>query len=836
MANRMRFRTRMRNGSSLKGGGSSYPVTSPTVTFDLTTALPPNFACVRTSQGTYRDINGVWRSANNNVPRFHMPYGATKTMLLTESAIANRMTSRNANPTDATGWTKGGDAAGTVAADIVGGTKIADAGLNVLNTNGRAIHLNAAGAVAPVTLTSTGTVQSSAIRHIFSAWLYVVSGTLTMSATTSGLADSKVIAANSGFVRQAFGWQPNNAADAVLLTLSAGGEAYILLEQFEQGRQIDETGNGVPTSPVVTLAATGARSSDRINDSALNTRPYFNTEMAVVMKVWNEAFNFTDVQYPFTVGVGAVASDFVGFRINNDNGYYRRNISNASAGQTSQSTHKPRLRERYPIAFAWKATESTLCAGYDSFIETTVVQPTGLSHCELGALPTGSSRFIGCIESITFFNTYPDRRSLHAAMYESDDKAIFCSGQSNEYGFFRAQIDQTNSGERNGRAVMEAQIVGGRRVMMNGTTNGSLAAQQSPNPATDFWWCTIAGDGVTLTLDGNAWQKFEQMATGFKVAGGQALAITWAQGDGGQGYSQKAIFKQATKMIFDGMRSIFPNIKIIIDPIGRYLDEYTPTTTSATSNTIGTGTKNFTTAASNQFFAGQEVSMHTANPIGNFPNNYMVGTCISCVGTALSVNVHRVTGSGTFTAWWVDKDAAITQPVREVHRELAAENPSWITVACEKANLPVDDFAHLDDVLGYGVHAPRVISKALKDIGYSVTGVDGPRVTSITRSGATVTVGIAHDGGTDITMNANAGDFFAFMDGATRIPVIASSKINATSFTVTLATVPAGGNVETLHHVYDSCFGDNIQRAVLDNSPSPIMLRSVSGVLPYTAP
>jgi len=74
-------------------------------------------------------------------------------------------------------------------------------------------------------------------------------------------------------------------------------------------------------------------------------------------------------------------------------------------------------------------------------------------------------------------------------------------------------------------------------------------------------------------------------------------------------------------------------------------------TQSATSTTIGTGSKTFTvTDAAPLFYAGQAVEVRSrANP----STNRMIGTVTASTGTSLTVNVTSVNGSGTLTDWSV---------------------------------------------------------------------------------------------------------------------------------------------------------------------------------------
>jgi hypothetical protein len=74
-------------------------------------------------------------------------------------------------------------------------------------------------------------------------------------------------------------------------------------------------------------------------------------------------------------------------------------------------------------------------------------------------------------------------------------------------------------------------------------------------------------------------------------------------------------------------------------------------TQSATSTTIGTGSKTFTvTDSAPLFYSGQAVEVRSrANP----STARMIGTVTGSTGTTLTVNVTSVDGSGTLTDWSV---------------------------------------------------------------------------------------------------------------------------------------------------------------------------------------
>lgn len=176
-----------------------------------------------------------------------------------------------------------------------------------------------------------------------------------------------------------------------------------------------------------------------------------------------------------------------------------------------------------------------------------------------------------------------------------------------------------------------------------------------------------------------------------------------------------------------------------------------------------------------------------------------------------------------------DTQAVGYQILRELQKELAAEDISG-SVGPEKFDLPLADAIHKTSA-GYTTLGNRTARKVLKILGESVTGVDGPRITAATRVGTAITVTIAHDAGTDFTPTTSISGFHFFND-TTEISITAAVRTNATTITLTLASLPTG--VETLYYGYASLFTDTIANLVLDNASTIMPLRSVTAILPYS--
>ena len=168
------------------------------------------------------------------------------------------------------------------------------------------------------------------------------------------------------------------------------------------------------------------------------------------------------------------------------------------------------------------------------------------------------------------------------------------------------------------------------------------------------------------------------------------------------------------------------------------------------------------------------------------------------------------------------------QIIAEAGIELARDYPYIHYV--ERIDITKSGTVHIDDA-GCQRLARRVVRKAMKVLGESVSGgVDGPRITGVSRSGTAVTVTIAHDAGaTDFTPSSGIVGFH-FFDSNTEtseIAITSAVRTNATTITLTLASTPGSANQELIYgwrslQPEDASIPANL---VLDNSAETLPLR-----------
>ncbi len=163
------------------------------------------------------------------------------------------------------------------------------------------------------------------------------------------------------------------------------------------------------------------------------------------------------------------------------------------------------------------------------------------------------------------------------------------------------------------------------------------------------------------------------------------------------------------------------------------------------------------------------------------------------------------------------------QAVRDVHQELASEY-SWITLGAEKFDLSMGDNVHLDQA-GYEEICER---NARVIAGQS--GALGPMITGASYSGSSVTVTIAHDGGTDFTPTTAIEGFYVEDDGVS-VSITSAVRTDTTTITLTLASAPAGGSDVRLWYGYDDMGSINTANLVKDNSTNTLPLRACSNLI-----
>ncbi len=387
--------------------------------------------------------------------------------------------------------------------------------------------------------------------------------------------------------------------------------------------------------------------------------------------------------------------------------------------------------KRYPIGFAYKVGETTMCAGpTDAQITTLTNHPTTPSFLYLGSRSSSQSESMKAwYSSLTIIPSYATPAQMGAYMFNSGDLGMIVGGQSNGAYYARDQATAVvnNNGEMSFTAAMDSYWTTTRHWMVQGATGGTALLKINDTGA--GWWY----DPATGTF-GPAYASCLTAAQAFIAAGGTIGAIVWDQGEndssnvataGGGAQNNGPQYQSSVLLVFSAMRSVVSNVPIVIIPIGRRQTNFTPN------------------------------------------NGYEI--------------------------------------IREIQYAIAAANPSYIFMAPEKYNQPLEasggNTVHLAAITsppgGYPGQGPIVAKKLRGVLVGDVTGTDGPRILTASRSSTTVTA-IASEN----LSPASAAQGLTFFDGTTKI-LFSSVTVSGSTITGTLASSPAGTNVETLYMGYN---------------------------------
>jgi len=212
-----------------------------------------------------------------------------------------------------------------------------------------------------------------------------------------------------------------------------------------------------------------------------------------------------------------------------------------------------------------------------------------------------------------------------------------------------------------------------------------------------------------------------------------------------------------------------------------------------------------------------------------FAATYQTGARSVCAslntltGADIFVTIPHSTSNNGGNAWDGSTIDGSVQMIREAWWAIQADT-GYVKSGSERFDLPESDSQHLT-VGGYQTLAVRDARLIAKSLGYTVTGSTlGPQITNVSRSGAVLTVTIAHDGGTDFTPTTAIQGFY-FTDNGSSIGISSAVRTNATTITVTLASTPTGTKV--LYYVYGRNNGISDKTKIIhDNSPQSLPLRA----------
>lgn len=205
--------------------------------------FPTGWSFSRTGASTAQRVDGALVPFSSGVPRI------TDSGLLVEEQRTNKVVSRNANPTDTSGFS---GAARELVDDT---TALSLSGLNSVCTSGKVIMVNN-NTASPVSINWIGSTGNANI-HTLSCY---VRGQGTVRLRT-GFTDpvGPSVSLTNAYQRMVRSQGPGmagspNSADNMRLDISANSTVYVILGQLEEG--------AFATSPIVTEGAAATRGAD----------------------------------------------------------------------------------------------------------------------------------------------------------------------------------------------------------------------------------------------------------------------------------------------------------------------------------------------------------------------------------------------------------------------------------------------------------------------------------------------------------------------------------------------------------------------------------------------
>lgn len=200
------------------------------------------------------DANGVLQQYASNVLRV-VPSPAGVTSALREPASTNKCTNYNANPTDLTGITAGGDAAAVVSV-VDDAAALTAAGLSTVCSSGKVYKIDNTLGVAAAWVFASGNTGNTN-THTGSAFIRGGSGSLQAPGTTVLTA----FGANAAYRRVTGTFTPGGTTNVLRIAADAGQVVYFILNQLEE--------QPFATTPIVVAGSAVTRAVDTITHSGV---------------------------------------------------------------------------------------------------------------------------------------------------------------------------------------------------------------------------------------------------------------------------------------------------------------------------------------------------------------------------------------------------------------------------------------------------------------------------------------------------------------------------------------------------------------------------------------
>jgi len=530
-------------------------------TIELGNDLVSDFNFTRTTTATFRDRNGILRPALVNQLRFDHDISGNYLGMILEGASTNICLNRNANPTNTSNMTLGGDAAATLSL-VNDATELKNAGLHILCDNQTVYRLdNQAGSTSA--FVTIGGTNANTNAHSYSVYARAT-GSMTKGGFLgrSGASAPKIDFDNSTGYRFYRLTETPLPATGLSLRVSAyaGQIVFFILNQLEEKSFV--------TSTIITSGgAAVTRAQDRLAVTDIATKLAMHpTKGHVILKLRPYSLNGPR-QTLFHANKDGLFSEASTIRIGDDGKLQGFIYGN---GQTYSMVNYAQIcdGQYHMIGFSWEKGRCFMAADglYDmkDYSPNPADNPAPTTRLEIGCRNGGLDPFSGHIQTISIGDHPINFKDMGEKLSRNLDYSFLGGGQSNMRGYFVSTVGLSDAGQQAFLTQMRLNYPNDDILFANGATSGSALIRQNIAPDPRWWYDPETG------LFGDAWTEFER---GAHLLNRKVNMIFWDQGEADapqiNSTEARAQYKQTLFLLFQKMRGLVGNVPIIIVPIGR---------------------------------------------------------------------------------------------------------------------------------------------------------------------------------------------------------------------------------------------------------------------------
>lgn len=373
----------------------------PRMALDFTTASLDSRVTVTRALNTATRVNssGVIETVNADLPRFDYTLGSGGACkgLLIEEARTNSLTGVNlVNPTNTTGWTGFGDAAGVFS--VVDDTAaLTSAGLAGICSSGKVFKIDNSAGTTPYYVRVNNTITVGVATWTYSAYargsgvLTFQNNSGTWSGTTSPAISNQYQRLTSTGVGSASPTQFRIKADA-------GSTLYFILAQAEEGAFV--------TSVIPNTGTSVTRNADAVSMTGTNFSDWYNATEGTLQVIGSMNTASTSIFQTFAM-IGDTNNNLQIFN-NLSASRFRGDIYSGGALQkafTYTAAGAPASGTTYNIIVGMKANDFAMAInGNTAATANSGLMPVSPSALYIGSVNTGFQQLGGHIRKLAYYN------------------------------------------------------------------------------------------------------------------------------------------------------------------------------------------------------------------------------------------------------------------------------------------------------------------------------------------------------------------------------------------------------------------------------------------------